>query len=222
MRCNALGLLRGATGWRVRNLFIYRNPYDMAATEHLALLRRAGGNGRSAALRRDIDGLTLHPPPPPPPPRMSLSEFTPKPGEEPPLTAQSVAHVLAWSDHLVDVLPLFAEGETLAVRHEDFVAAPKERLRHILAFWKSAAPRTIWTHAPRRCSRVRIERATKCVGSHPMLRRSTMRSANTRGSRGTASAASRRACQCVSPSCNVRAHSGTLAGSMSNTTSPSV
>lgn len=114
-RPDLLGLLRDALGWRVRNLFVYRNPYDMAATVHLAMLRHAG---RSASLRRNVP----------------LSEFAPKPGEEPPVSASSVAHILAWSDRLVDVLPMFSEAETLAVRHEDLIASPKERLRHILAF----------------------------------------------------------------------------------------
>ena len=140
-RPELLDLLRDAMGWQVRNLFVYRNPYDMVATHRLNVLRDAGGRGGSrmgweprgnpgagpsgaaaakkpASLRRNV----------------SLSEFAPKPGEEPPMTSESVAHILELSERLVGVTPLFSQDETLAVRHEDFVASPKDRLRDICAF----------------------------------------------------------------------------------------
>lgn len=125
-RPDLLDLLRDRMGWQVRNIFVYRNPYDMVATHHLDTLRNVDGNGR-AAPSGAAEGSSLRP-------DMSLSEFAPRPGEKPSLTSESVAYILTLSDRLVNIARMFLKDETLAVRHEDFVAAPKDRLRDICAF----------------------------------------------------------------------------------------
>lgn len=118
---STLDLLRQlGRGWKLRALFLHRNPYDMIATQYLSSLRDQNTDGQvpSAPMWNE-----------------SLSHFNPKTTKETPkLDAMHVEDYLTQSTYVEKVLSMLTEDEILAVRHEDFVARPKEKLREICGF----------------------------------------------------------------------------------------
>ena len=96
----------------IRVLFLCRNPYDMAASEHLVRLRG----------RHDIAI---------PAPR----NYHPSDAERPEIGQITIQEVLKEaSDQLSIVLPMFRKEDVLPVFQEDFIASPKEKLREICSF----------------------------------------------------------------------------------------
>ena len=110
-RRDMLSALRARLG-RLRILLILRNPYDVIAAKHLDALQER----KSIAFR-------------------SRRDFNPKPAERPRVGDESLLWFEALSVKLRGVLALFPESDILPVRHEDFVSAPKEKLRAIVAFY---------------------------------------------------------------------------------------
>ncbi len=102
--------------WKVRNLFLYRNPYDMVATGWLNVLRDRAGFASGMAAGK------------------ALRSFAPTEAERPQCGQSAISDLFARSDKLAEVLSLFAEEETLAIGHEDFVTSPRRRLREICDF----------------------------------------------------------------------------------------
>ena len=106
-----LDALRRQMGVPISAFFTYRNPYDMMAAQYLRTLRNKGGN---VAIP------------------LSFLDFKPTDAEKPQLDQAFLAsdnECFSMSDKLVEVLPMFSEDEMFPVKHEDFIASPKEHLR---------------------------------------------------------------------------------------------
>ena len=111
-RPDMLSTLRTRFVAPLRILLILRNPYDVIAAWHLHTLKKR-------------NAIAFH----------SRRDFNPKPAERPCVGKEALLWFETLSVRLRGVLPLFPESDILPVRHEDFVAAPKERLRAIVAFY---------------------------------------------------------------------------------------
>jgi len=112
-----LDFLRSTIGTPLRVLWTCRNPYDIIASQHLKYLRQAGLMPKSRYLLdyRPADN--------------EKHELAPLPGGH-----YALDLVLEDSDKLTKVLSMFSEDEIFLVRHEDFIASPKDKLRDICAF----------------------------------------------------------------------------------------
>ena len=111
-RRDMLGALRARLVAPLRILLILRNPYDVVAAKHLDSLK-------------ERNAIAFH----------SRRGFNPKPAERPCVGKETLLWFETLSGKLRGVLALFPESDILPVRHEDFVAAPKEKLRAIVAFY---------------------------------------------------------------------------------------
>lgn len=96
----------------LRILLILRNPYDVIAARHLDFLKER----KSIAFQ-------------------SRRDFNPEPAERPCVGNEALMWFETLSVKLRSVLASFPESDILPVRHEDFVADPKERLRTTVAFY---------------------------------------------------------------------------------------
>ena len=111
-RPDLLDSLRRRIRTPIRVLFLCRNPYDMAASQHLSRLRKRHGAAIPA-----------------------LRNYHPSDAERPEIGQITIQEVLKErSDQLSIVLPMFRKDEVLPVFHEDFIASPKEKLREICSF----------------------------------------------------------------------------------------
>ena len=111
-RPDLLDSLRRRIRTPIRVLFLCRNPYDMAASQHLRRLRK-----------RHVAAI--------PAPR----NYHPSDAERPEIWQITIQEILKEaSDQLSIVLPMFRKEEILPVFHEDFIASPKEKLREICSF----------------------------------------------------------------------------------------
>ena len=108
-----LDLLRRRIRTPIRVLFTCRNPYDMAASSHLARHRKRHGVATIPASRN----------------------YHPSDDERPEIRQTTIQEFLKEaSDKLSIVLPMFRKEEVLPVFYEDFIASPKEKLREICSF----------------------------------------------------------------------------------------
>lgn len=115
-RPELLDALRRRIGAPVSVFFTYRNPYDMIAAEYLRMLRNEKGN-------------TAIP--------LSFLNFNPTDSEKPQIEQDfflSTDRHLALSSKINEVLTLFSEDEIFPVKHEDFIASPRENLRRACEF----------------------------------------------------------------------------------------
>ena len=115
-RPSTLDSLRRQMGVPISAFFTYRNPYDMIAAKYLRTLRNERGNA-------DIP--------------LSFLDFNPTESEKPQIEQDFLS---ANNEHfeisrkLAKVLPLFSEDEIFSVKHEDFIASPRENLRRACEF----------------------------------------------------------------------------------------
>ena len=107
-----LDFLRRRLGCPLRVLFTYRNPYDMVATWSLRLRWREGGG---------IGGVPLR--------NLRLSE-----SDRTDVAPWFLRHLRRHSRQVSEVLARLEDDEVLPIRHERFVARPKDGLRDILGF----------------------------------------------------------------------------------------
>ena len=96
----------------LRILLVLRNPYDIIAARHLDSLKER----KSIAFQ-------------------SRRDFNPEPAERPCVGNEALMWFETLSVKLRSVLASFPESDILPVRHEDFVSAPKEKLRAMVAFY---------------------------------------------------------------------------------------
>lgn len=112
----ALDSLRRQMGVPISVFFTYRNPYDMIAAKYLRILRNKRGN---VAIP------------------LSFLDFNPTNAEKPQLDQAFLSsnnEYFTISHKLTKVLPMFSEDEIFPVKHEDFIASPKENLRRACEF----------------------------------------------------------------------------------------
>lgn len=112
----ALDSLRRQMGVPISVFFTYRNPYDMIAAKYLRILRNERGNA-------DIP--------------LSFLDFNPTNAEKPQLDQAFLSsnnEYFTISHKLIKVLPMFSEDEIFPVKHEEFIASPKENLRRACEF----------------------------------------------------------------------------------------
>lgn len=115
-RPELLDALRRRSGVPINVFFTYRNPYDMIAAEYLRMLRNE---------KRD------------PTIPLSFLDFNPLDAEKPRIEQEffsSTDRHLALSPKIAKVLALFSEDEIFPVKHEDFIASPRENLRRACEF----------------------------------------------------------------------------------------
>ena len=111
-----LDSLRRQMGVPISAFFTYRNPYDMIAAKYLRTLRNERGNA-------DIP--------------LSFLDFNPTESEKPQIEQDFLSsnnEHFEISRKLAKVLPLFSEDEIFPVKHEDFIASPRENLRRACEF----------------------------------------------------------------------------------------
>lgn len=111
-----LDSLRRRMGVPISAFFTYRNPYDMIAAKYLRTLRNERGNA-------DIP--------------LSFLNFNPTDAEKPQLDQAFLSYdneYFSISHKLTEVLPMFSEDDIFPVKHEDFIASPKENLRRACEF----------------------------------------------------------------------------------------
>ena len=111
-----LDSLRRNMGVTISAFFTYRNPYDMIAAKYLRTLRNERGNA-------DIP--------------LSFLDFNPTDAEKPQIEQDFLSsnnEHFEISRKLNKVLPLFSEDEIFQVKHEDFIASPRENLRRACEF----------------------------------------------------------------------------------------
>lgn len=111
-----LDSLRRVMGVPISVFFTYRNPYDIVAAEWLRVLRNERGN---AAIPR------------------SFLDFNPSDAEKPQIEQDFISsgsRQIAMSRKILKVLTLFSEDEIFPIKHEDFIAFPKENLRRACEF----------------------------------------------------------------------------------------
>lgn len=111
-----LDSLRHVMGVPISVFFTYRNPYDIVAAEWLRVLRNERGN---AAIPR------------------SFLDFNPPDTEKPQIEQDFISsgsRQIAMSRKILKVLTLFSEAEIFPIKHEDFIAFPKENLRRACEF----------------------------------------------------------------------------------------
>ena len=115
-RPELLDALRRSIGVPISVFFTYRNPYDMIAAEYLRMLRNE---------KKD------------PAIPLSFLNFNPTNAQKPQIEQKFFASTdrhLALSPKLAKVLALFPENDIFPVKHEDFIASPKENLRRACEF----------------------------------------------------------------------------------------
>jgi len=116
-RPSLLDRLRSTMGVPLRVLCTCRNPYDMVAAKHL----------------RYLQNVNLMPK------LRYLSDYNPADSEKHGLAPllggyYALDWLLDGADKLTKVLSMFSEDEIFLVRHEDFIASPKDKLRDICTF----------------------------------------------------------------------------------------
>lgn len=105
-----LDSLRRHVGVPVSAFFTYRNFYDTIAAAYLKMLQR----------KKKVTTP------------LSLLDFNPTDAEKPKIEQDFLSsnnEYFEISRKLVKVLPLFSEDEIFPVKHEDFIASPRENLR---------------------------------------------------------------------------------------------
>jgi len=115
-RPELLDSLRRLMGVPISVFFTYRNPYDIVAAEWLRVLRNERGN---AAIPR------------------SFLNFDPSDAEKPQIEQEFISsgsRQIAMSRKILKVLTLFSEDEIFPVKHEDFIASPRENLLRACEF----------------------------------------------------------------------------------------
>ena len=109
-----LDFLRRRLDCPLRVLFSYRNPFDMVAAWHLRAPRGVGGTSV--------------------PDRLALRDLRFPRAARPVLAPRFLRHLRRHSKRVSEVLARLGDDEVLAVRHERFVARPKDGLREVLGF----------------------------------------------------------------------------------------
>ena len=108
-----LDFLRRRLDCPLRVLFSYRNPYDMVAAWHLRAPVGVGGAGD---------------------PGVPLKNLRFAEADRPDLAPRFLDGLRTHSRRVSEVLARLEDGEVLPIRHERFVARPKETLRDVLEF----------------------------------------------------------------------------------------